>query len=53
MMDLPTFAEKKEMAMDCYQVNMYAFEEMMTYLCGLDWQAENAGGTKTEISYET
>ena len=46
----PTFAEKKEMAMDCYQMNMYVYEEIMTYLCGLDWLAEHAGDAKTEIS---
>ncbi len=39
--------------MEFYQMNMYVYEEVMTYLCALEWQAENAGGTKTEISYET
>ena len=46
----PTFAEKKELVMDCYQINMYVYEEIMTYLYGLEWQAESAGDAKTEIS---
>ena len=52
MMDLPTFAEKKEMAMDCYQMNMYVYEEMITFLCDLDWQAEKACNAKSEITLE-
>ena len=30
-------------------MNMYVYEEVMTYLYGLDWQTEKAGNAKTEI----
>ena len=35
--------------MDFYQFNMYVCVEVLTYLCGLDWQAENSGDAKTVI----